>query len=77
MKSEDLMHLEKEARSYRKTATVKAVVTAINSEPFEIDTPEGPHQVSPGDYIVWNEGHPENKWPVKPDIFRRSYEEIE
>lgn len=40
-----------------------------------IDTLEGAHIVSPGDWIVT--GVKGERWPVKPDIFEMTYEPVE
>ncbi|WP_431881844.1 PGDYG domain-containing protein [Micromonospora chalcea] len=39
-----------------------------------IDTLEGGHRVCPGDWIVT--GVQGERWPVKPDIFRATYEPV-
>ena len=39
-----------------------------------IDTLEGPHAVSPGDWIIT--GVRGEKYPCKPDIFLATYEEV-
>lgn len=41
---------------------------------FRIDTLEGAHEVTPGDYIVT--GIKGEKYPVKPDIFEMTYEKV-
>jgi hypothetical protein len=40
-----------------------------------IETLEGPHIVSPGDWVVT--GIDGEKWAVKPDIFWQTYERLE
>lgn len=40
-----------------------------------VDTLEGGHVVSPGDYIIT--GVKGEKYPCKPDIFERTYELVE
>ena len=42
---------------------------------WKIFTLEGGHEVSPGDYIV--KGVKGEYYPVKPDIFRETYEGVE
>ncbi|WP_371378858.1 hypothetical protein [Sporomusa aerivorans] len=42
--------------------------------PF-INTLEGPHEVSPGDYIIT--GVKGERYPCKPDIFHMTYEPVE
>lgn len=37
-----------------------------------IDTLEGPHMISPGDYIIT--GVEGERYPCKPDIFKQTYE---
>lgn len=39
-----------------------------------IDTLEGPHVASPGDYII--KGVHGEFYPCKPDIFAKTYEEV-
>lgn len=41
---------------------------------FYIDTPEGPHTVSDGDWIIT--GVAGEHYPCKPDIFEASYEPV-
>ncbi len=41
----------------------------------EIETLEGPHFVCPGDWIL-GPGFKDEFWPVKPDIFAGTYEEV-
>ena len=42
---------------------------------FRIDTLEGPHKVSNGDWIIT--GVKGEKYPCKPDIFEATYERVE
>ena len=41
----------------------------------EIDTLEGPHTVTPGDWIIT--GVKGEHYPCKPDIFEMTYERVE
>ena len=40
-----------------------------------INTLEGKHYISPGDYIVT--GVENERYPVKPSIFKKTYEKVE
>lgn len=42
---------------------------------FQIDTPEGPFVVKPGDWIIV--GIKGERYPCKPDIFEATYERVE
>ncbi len=42
---------------------------------FSIDTLEGKHEVTPGDWIIT--GIAGEKYPCKPDIFDRTYEKVD
>lgn len=42
---------------------------------LEIETLEGPHTVTPGDWIIT--GIKGEKYPCKPDIFEATYEKLE
>lgn len=42
---------------------------------WRIDTLEGPHGVSPGDWIIT--GIKGERYPCKPDIFEATYEPVE
>lgn len=42
---------------------------------WRIGTLEGPHEVSPGDYII--RGIQGEFYPCKPDIFEATYEKVE
>lgn len=59
-------------REYKKAATVDALVALHDGV---IGTPEGLMRYSAGDYICRSreDGH---KWPVKKDIFERTYEAV-
>lgn len=72
---------------YRKTATIRAVQwwkmgdhpavldvlnPVDNSRRFWIDTLEGGHVVTPGDWIAT--GVKGEHWPIKPDVFAATYE---
>jgi hypothetical protein len=46
---------------------------AFESVPV-IQTLEGPHQISPGDYIIT--GIKGERYPCKPDIFELTYEPV-
>jgi hypothetical protein len=46
---------------------------AFKSVPV-IQTLEGPHQISPGDYIIT--GIKGERYPCKPDIFELTYEPV-
>jgi hypothetical protein len=39
---------------------------------YEMDTPDGPITVHPGDIVV--KGPDGTSWPVKPDLFGMTYE---
>ena len=41
---------------------------------FSVDTLEGTHQVTPGDFII--EGIKGERYPCKPDIFEATYDRI-
>lgn len=60
-------------KKYRKKPViVEAYVTDV---PMAIETLEGTHHASPGDYIIT--GVKGEQYPCKPDIFRASYEDID
>ena len=59
-------------KTYRKTATVRAHVL---TERIEIATREGIMVGNPGDYVC--EGIEGEHWPVKKEIFERTYELVE
>lgn len=42
---------------------------------YAIDTLEGLHEVTPGDWIIT--GVAGEKYPCKPDIFEQTYEEVD
>jgi len=42
---------------------------------YQIDTLEGYHEVSPGDWIIT--GIQGEKYPCKPDIFEKTYDIVE
>lgn len=77
-------------REYRKTATIRAIQwhkmgdhpavldvlnPVDNSRRFWIDTLEGGHIVTPGDWIAT--GVKGEHWPIKPDIFAATYELVD
>lgn len=81
---------ELKPKKYRKTALIEAVqwfapgdhpavqteVSPVDNTPrFWIDTLEGIHAVTPGDWIAT--GVQGEHWPIKPDIFAASYEPAE
>lgn len=83
----DTGELEQLPRKYRKTALIEAtqwhamgdhsavldVLNPVdNSRRFWIDTLEGGHVVTPGDWIAT--GIQGEHWPIKPDIFAATYE---
>jgi hypothetical protein len=47
----------------------------LSMDEGRIDTLEGPHKVTPGDWIIT--GIKGEKYPCKPDIFEATYEKIE
>jgi len=59
-------------KRYRKVATVLAMQMDI---PFCVETLEGTMHGKPGDYLVMNE-ETEECWPVKKEIFEKTYEEV-
>jgi hypothetical protein len=62
--------LMREAPRYRKTALVHAVRLL---EEMHIHTPEGVMVGQPGDYIV-SDDPPTHLWPVRREVFERTYE---
>lgn len=58
-----------EFKSYRKRPVVIQAVRI--DEPFEVDTLEGTHQGSPGDYLI--RGVEGELYPCKPAIFAKTY----
>jgi hypothetical protein len=58
-----------------KKAWPKGVVRGATNGNYIIRTLEGPHIVSPGDWIV--AGVKGERYPVKPDIFEATYERVE
>jgi hypothetical protein len=44
-------------------------------EEYRLQTPEGPFQVTPGDWIIT--GINGERYPCKPDIFALTYEPVE
>ena len=59
-------------KEYRKTATVFAVQM---DDEFTVETLEGVHEGHAGDYLC--KGVEGEKWPVKREIFERTYELVE
>lgn len=59
-------------KTYRKTATVNAIKLEIE---FAVTTEEGVMRGHPGDYLC--EGIAGEKWPVKKEIFEKTYEVVE
>lgn len=58
-----------EFRRYRK---LPVVIEAVKIDvPFEVDTLEGTHQGSPGDYLI--RGVEGELYPCKPGIFAKTY----
>lgn len=55
-------------------AAWRAGVSGVHSDVF-IDTPEGTHHASVGDYII--KGVHGEFYPCKPDIFAETYEQVE
>lgn len=47
----------------------------VNPQELYIDTLEGTHTASPGDYII--KGIKGEFYPCKPDIFELTYEEVQ
>ena len=68
------MQLEEfgKVKTYKKTATVKAVQIG---EFFAVATLEGFMHGDAGDYLC--EGIEGEKWPVKKEIFEKTYEVVE
>lgn len=56
---------------YRKTMTTWAVQIPV---PFKVDTLEGMHAGDAGDYLAI--GPAGEMYPIKEDIFRKTYEEV-
>jgi len=46
----------------------------VGADHLEIDTLEGVHIASPGDYII--KGIKGEFYPVKPEIFKETYDEV-
>ena len=64
--------MSKEVKKYRK---IPVVLEAYQTdEEMDIETLEGVMHASIGDYIVT--GIKGEKYPVKPDIFEKLYEEV-
>ena len=59
-------------KTYRKTATVDAVQLEMK---FAVQTEEGVMRGNPGDYLCI--GIDGERWPVKKEIFEKTYEVIE
>lgn len=56
--------------------SIKASVSSdIQDDQFIIETLEGSHIASPGDYII--KGVKNEFYPCKPDIFKMTYEKVE
>ena len=64
-----------EAFQYNPEETYEDVSRLINDENGYIDTLEGTMTVSPNDWIIT--GIEGEKYPCKPDIFRKTYEPVE
>lgn len=62
-----------EVRRYRKKPVV--VEAYRTQETVYIETLEGIHRADPGDYIIT--GIAGERYPCKPDIFAKTYEEVE
>ncbi len=58
------------AKEYRKTSTVLAYPLDCD---VEIETREGWLKASKGDYLVCNTSDRTYPWPVKKEIFERTY----
>jgi len=58
-------------KEYRKTATVQAIQLDLE---FAVNTLEGVMTGQPGDYLC--EGIDGERWPVKKEIFEKTYEVI-
>lgn len=58
---------------YRKKPIVVEAYQTMN--PMDIETPEGTMHANPYDYIIT--GVNEERYPCKPDIFKKTYEPIE
>lgn len=81
------LHFGKVAMKYRKkTVVIEAtqwfkhgdhpmVMKHFDSDMGYIDTLEGMHMVTPGDYIIT--GVKGERYPCRPDIFAMTYEEAE
>jgi len=59
-------------KEYRKIATVLAIQMDV---PFRVETLEGTMQGNPGDYLVMNK-ETEECWPVKKEIFEKTYVKV-
>jgi hypothetical protein len=57
---------------YRKTATVLATVAP---QAGVVATPEGEMSFDAGDYLV-TDNPPTHAWPVKRDVFERTYVQV-
>jgi hypothetical protein len=55
--------------------TVTDMFSGRKFDKYIIETLEGPHTVSPGDWIIT--GVQGEKYPCKPDIFEKTYEPVE
>lgn len=62
-----------EVRRYRKRPVI--VEAYRTRETVYIETLEGTHRADPGDYIIT--GIAGERYPCKPDIFAKTYEEVE
>ena len=59
-------------KEYRIKGTIKAEI--YHGAPGIINTSRGPYEVNDGDYIVYSDNE---CYPVKAEIFEKTYEEIE
>lgn len=58
---------------FRKTSTVFAVRA---EEDGFIDTLEGPMEYKSGEHYIVSDNPPTHVWPVRADIFERTYEPV-
>ena len=66
--------IEAEQVDFAKISCPDGVVLNLDSGDWEIDTLEGVHKVSDGDWIIT--GVKGEKYPCKPDIFEMTYDEV-
>ena len=68
--------VHKSAWPYGRTCVNGCGPGLVDAPHFYVDTKEGPVHLCPGYYVlrqVPDDGHP---WPVAPEIFTRTYEEV-